>query len=184
MPLVGGAGLNSVMKGDFGEAWLGVVAAGHRLLHGRPTTLDLERADVEVVYRGELNGTQNPCVKVQVKTAQRLDRDDDGALLYDLDVQTYDALRARNQGVARALVVIELDDEKEWVAYPVDGTLLRGRGAWLSLEGHQETVNTTTVRVRIPAENSLDGDGLMKLLAGTGYRRSTPVAATDEWRDS
>jgi hypothetical protein len=56
------------LQGDFGEMWLGAVAAGCGLLHGRPGTVDLEKADVELTLRGEHDGTYNPSVKVQVKT--------------------------------------------------------------------------------------------------------------------
>jgi hypothetical protein len=51
-----GTGEESILQGDYGETWLRVVAAGSDLLHGRPTTVDLEKADVELVRRGPWNG--------------------------------------------------------------------------------------------------------------------------------
>jgi hypothetical protein len=56
------------LQGDYGETWLRAVAASCGLLHGRPTTLDLEKADVELVRRGLWNGMWHPIVKMQVKT--------------------------------------------------------------------------------------------------------------------
>jgi hypothetical protein len=56
MLLMGSAGENSI-HGDYGETWLRAVAAGCGLLHGRPTTLDLEKAGVELVRRGQWEGT-------------------------------------------------------------------------------------------------------------------------------
>ena len=63
---------DNALQGDFGEAWLEAVAAGCRLLHGRPSTLDLDKADVEVTLLGIAAGTYNPTVKVQVKTEVNL----------------------------------------------------------------------------------------------------------------
>jgi len=67
MLLMGPAGENAI-NGDYGETWLRAVAAGCGFSHGRPTTLDLEKADVELVRRGQWEGTWHPTVKVQVKT--------------------------------------------------------------------------------------------------------------------
>ncbi|HUN36061.1 MAG TPA: DUF4365 domain-containing protein [Trebonia sp.] len=107
-------GVQSPLQGDYGEMWLRTVAAGSGLLHGRPTTLDLEKADVELVHKGALNGVWNPTVKVQVKTTKSL-RQEDGHFLYDLDVETYDALRRDNETVRRVLVVFLLPKNGEKV---------------------------------------------------------------------
>lgn len=65
-------------QGDFGEAWLHVIAAGSNILHGTPTTLDLEKADVELVLQGDVDGMYCPTVKVQVKTTASLRRAEQG----------------------------------------------------------------------------------------------------------
>ena len=62
---------HNAIQGDFGEAWLEVVASGCGLLRGR-STLDLEKADVELTYPGRLEGSYCPTVKVQVKTQVNL----------------------------------------------------------------------------------------------------------------
>ena len=77
-----GSDEEKILQGDFGETWLRAVAAASGLLHGRPTTLDLEKADVELVRTGFWNGAWNPTVKVQVKTTVDL-RMEDGDFLYD-----------------------------------------------------------------------------------------------------
>lgn len=91
-----GLGEDNLIRGDYGEAWLRAVAAGSGILHGRPTSLDLEKADVELVRRGLCNGVWNPTVKVQVKTTVDL-REENDHFLYDLDVATYDVLRRDNE---------------------------------------------------------------------------------------
>lgn len=83
----------NAVQGDFGEAWLEVVAAGCGLLHGRPATLDLQKADVQLTLRGWIGRTYNPTVMVQVKTEVGLGVDRDGNLVYNLDAPTYDVLR-------------------------------------------------------------------------------------------
>jgi hypothetical protein len=99
-----GHGEDNLLRGDYGETWLRVVAAGSGLLHGRPTSLDLEKADVELVRRGFWAGVWNPTVKVQVKMTIEL-REEDGHFVYDLDVATYEVLRRLNETVRRILIV-------------------------------------------------------------------------------
>lgn len=168
------------LQGDYGETWLRAVAASSGLLHGRPTTLDLEKADVELVRRGLWNGMWHPTVKVQVKTTVDL-REEDGHLVYDLDIETYNALRRDNESVRRILVVFRLPRRGEKVRLLKSGTLLVGRGAWVSLEGHPETTNTSSQVVRLPVANTLDRPGLERMLATYGVRTSTPVSQVDAW---
>ena len=66
---------HNAIQGDFGETWLEVVASGCGLLHGWATTLDLDKADVQLTLRGYVDGTYSPTVLVQVKTEMDL-RDD------------------------------------------------------------------------------------------------------------
>ena len=172
---------DNALQGDFGEAWLEVIAAGCGLLHGRPTTLDLEKADVELTRLGAVMGTYNPTVKVQVKTEVNPRMGDGGTLDYDLDIGTYDVLRREDHAVRRLLVVIGLSEDGERVRLLDDGTLLAGRGAWVSLEGAPPSDNTTSQVVRLPVINTLDRPGLARMLETYGVRRSTPVPDVDVW---
>jgi hypothetical protein len=169
------------MQGDFGEAWLAAVAAGCGLLHGRPTTADLEKADVELVKRGLVSGTWNPAVKVQVKTEVGLKADGDGLIHYDLDITTYNVLRRTNESIPRVLVVIGLSEFGEKVRLHEDGTLLVGQGAWVSLEGAPSSSNSVSQVVTLPVSNTIDGPGLHRMLETHGVRTSTPVPDIDVW---
>ncbi|MER7131301.1 DUF4365 domain-containing protein [Streptosporangium saharense] len=171
----------NTLQGDFGEAWLEVVAAGSGLLHGRPTTLDLQKSDVQLFLRGVEQGTYNPAVLVQVKTTVDLRLSGDGDYYYDLDIETYDVLRRTDHSVRRILVVIGLPKNGENVRLHDEGTLLVGRGAWVSLEGSSASDNAKTQVVCLPAENTLDRDGLLMMLRTYGVRRSTPVPDVDAW---
>lgn len=138
----------NALQGDFGEAWLEAVASGCGILHGRPATLDLQKADVQLTLRGPHLGTYNPSVLVQVKTTVDLRRLSDGDYSYDLDVETYSVLRRSDHAIRRVLAVIGVPREGERVRLHPDGTLLIGRGAWVSLEGMPESTNSATQVVR------------------------------------
>lgn len=174
----------NAFQGDFGEAWLEVVAAGCGLLHGRPATLDLQKADVQLTLQGPQLGTYNPAVLVQVKTTVDLRRLPDGDYSYDLDIETYDVLRRNDHAIRRVLAVIAVPREGEYVRLHPDGTLLIGRGSWVSLEGLPQSSNKTRQAVRLPSSNTLDCFGLHQMLKTYGVRRSTPVPDVDAWGTS
>lgn len=175
-----GLGEDNLLRGDYGEAWLRAVAAGSGILHGRPTSLDLEKADVELVRRGLSNGVWNPTVKVQVKTTADL-REEDGHFIYDLDVDTYEVLRRGNETVRRILVVFRLPKSGDKVRLLKRGTLLAGNGAWASLEGAPPTLNKVSQIVRLPVVNTIDRPGLERMLNTYGGRSSTPTRQVDLW---
>jgi hypothetical protein len=182
MRFMGSADANG-FQGDYGETWLRAVAAGCGLLHGRPTTLDLEKADVELVRRGLWNGMWHPTVKVQVKTTIDL-REEDDHFVYHLDAETYNVLRRDNESVRRILAVFRLPKKGERVRLLRNGTLLVGSGAWASLEGLPATTNTASKVVRLPVSNTIDRSGLEHMLATYGVRSSTPVPEVDAWEMS
>ena len=175
-----GSGEESILQGDYGETWLRVVAAASGFLHGRPTTLDLEKADVELVRTGLWNGAWNPTVKVQVKTTVDL-REENDHFIYDLDTATYDVLRRDNETVRRILVVFRLPKAGEKVRLLKGGTLLAGCGAWTSLEGHPASLNKYSQAVGLPVANTVDQRGLERMLTMHGRRWSTPVPIVDQW---
>jgi hypothetical protein len=175
-----GQGEEKIIDGDYGETWLRAVAAGSGLLHGRPTTLDLEKADVELVRKGNWNGVWNPTVKIQVKTTVEL-REEGGHFFYDLDVETYEVLRRDGETIRRILVVFRLPRNGEKVRLRKDGTLLVGCGAWTSLEGAPATSNKSTQVIRLPIANSIDRPGLERMLATYGARLSSPVSNVEAW---
>lgn len=171
----------NLLRGDFGEAWLEVSASGCGILHGRPATLDLEKADVQLTLRGLVASTYNPTVKAQVKTTLSARYNEEDDVVYDLDVETYDVLRRTDHSVRRVLLVIALPAEGDLVQLAEQGTLLRGRAGWVSLEGAPATANTTSTAVVVPRGNTVDQAGLMALLTTFGTRASTPVPEVDEW---
>lgn len=171
----------NTFQGDFGEMWLEAVAASCGVSHMNAGKLDLEKADVLLTLLGEETGTYNPSVKVQVKTTHDLSQIDDDTLTFDLDVQTYDVLRRTNHATRRILVVFEVGPEGDRTRLLPDGTLLVGRGAWVSLEEQPETTNTTTLAVKLPVANTIDETGLRRMLETYGVPRSTVVPDVQAW---
>jgi hypothetical protein len=173
---------HNAIQGDFGEAWLEAVATGCGLLRSR-STLDLEKADVQLTYPGSIAENYFPSVKVQVKTQINLKAEPDGTIVYNLDVQTYDVLRRDDHVVRRVLVVIGVAADGSRIRLHPDGTLLVGRGAWMSLEGYPPTGNTASQVIRLPGQNTLDEAGLHRMLGTYGIRRTSRVADVDPWTD-
>src|SRR5829696_5222318 len=103
-------GEENLLQGDFGEMWVEAVAAGSGISHGRPHTMDLEKADVELTLREVANDTYNPTVKAQVKTTTDLRQTENGHFAYDLDISTYEILRRDDHSVRRILIVIGLSE--------------------------------------------------------------------------
>jgi hypothetical protein len=81
-------------------------------------------------------------------------------------------------------VVIGLLADGPRVRLDEDGTLLVGRGAWVSLEGYPPTTNTVKQVVRLPPENTLDENGLYRMLSTYGIRRPFPVPDADTWAET
>jgi Domain of unknown function (DUF4365) len=171
----------SLLRGDFGEAWLQAVAAGSGILHGRPSTVDLDKADVQLSLPTVLSGDDERTVKVQVKTALDFTAEPDGTAAFELDVPTYDVLRVVMHTVRRVLAVIWLERDGDRIRLQGDGTLLVGRSAWVSLEDKDATSNTSSVTIRVPLANTIDQPGLLRMLELYGVPRSSQVPDVDWW---
>jgi hypothetical protein len=187
MPLMVATGRSdevSAIQGDFGEAWLEVVAAAQGLGHNRGDTLDFDKADVILTLREEVGNTYHPSVKVQVKTTIHAREDEGGNLIYDLDAQTHNILCKTNHSTRRTLVVVEVSADGERVRLAEDGTLLVGRAAWVSLEGRDTTDNTRTKAVTLPAANTVDEPGLRRMLETYGVRRTTDLPDFNPWKEA
>jgi hypothetical protein len=139
------------------------------------------RRTVQLTYTGRLAGTTNPSVKAQVKTTDDLRILEDGSASYDLDVPTYEFLRKTDHFIPRVLVVFGLSPGGERFRLEDEGTLLIGRGLWVSLEGMGPTANTSTIAVKLPLGNQVDEPGLLRMLEERGAKRSTVVPEEPVW---
>jgi hypothetical protein len=165
------------MQGDFGEKWLCAVASGCGLHVGPTNWPDTRKTDLMITYPGELNQLWDPAIKVQVKTSQgglRLLEGDATMASYQVDIDTYDVLRKTNHFIPMVLIVFGVAPEGQRVRLEQDGTLLVGRGLWVSLAG-SDAKTTASVAVRLPLANTVDGPGLLRMLQELGVSRSSPV---------
>lgn len=177
-------GLTNVLTGDFGEYWVHAVAAGAEFFHGPAATVDMVKADVQLTLpRESIGGQWQPVVWVQVKTTgERLDVKD-GHASFSLDVQTYRELSRGDSRIRRVLAVIWLSDPAEKVRVDEQGTTLVGRGLWTSLEEAPPTRNTESVVVKLSVKNTLDAEGLRRMLETYGVGRTTEVPDVDIWAE-
>jgi len=87
----------------------------------------------------------------------------------------------RTGTVRRVLAAFRLPRKGEKVRLLKSGTLLTGRGAWVSLEGQPASPNRSSQVVRLPVANTIDRRGLERMLATYGFRSSTPVPEITAW---
>lgn len=72
-------------------------------------------------------------------------------IIYDLKVRNYNLLSMVDRGIPAILVLYCMPrNEGDWVAVDEESTILKHCGYWISLKGNSQSVNTSTVRIRIP----------------------------------
>jgi hypothetical protein len=86
-------------------------------------------------------------------------------VLYDLEVKSYDDLRAIDVGTPRILVLlVQPENELEWTEMDEEALRLRRCAYWISLKGREPTSNTETVRVSIPRANRFSVEALQGIM--------------------
>ena len=130
----------------------------HTYDYGIDITLrEVERAGPYYVETGRT-------IDVQLKSTTA-DVEGETEVRFDLDVRTYDHLRAEHPLGTRVLVLLVLrPEEAGWVTHTGDGLLIGGRAYWAVLRGHPPVANTATVRVSIPRPNVVTPEVLQQLL--------------------
>lgn len=187
MPLITNADTDNTARGDFGEAWLEVIASASNLDHGVPATRDRKKGDIQLTL---VDGDVDATVIVQVKTDINLKKNDDGTFTYNLDAASYNYLVNPRQEIRRVLVVIGLrrnaDNDANIDTHELgeNSTLLLGEGAWVSLRGMPATTNKSTKAVVLPADNKLDDSGLTRMIRTAGRPRTPSVEPWDDWSQS
>jgi hypothetical protein len=94
------------------------------------------------------------------------------ALVYDLDVNTYNKLRIFSAGAPRILIVLVMPEaEGEWLSQLPDQLAIRHCAYWLSLEGAPPSIASRSVRVTIPMENVFSPESVRTLMQRARERR-------------
>lgn len=95
-------------------------------------------------------------VDVQLKATSVPEFDDDGAMVFDLDVATYNALADSGRMAPAYLVVVTIGSERSsWVGHVPMQTGLLHEARWLRISGLPQSPNSATVRLKVPASNLL-----------------------------
>ena len=117
-----------------------------------------------VDLRIQAGGAMRPALELQLKATVNLARSNEGYFRFPLKRRNYDLLRIGTQ-TPRLLVVLDLPkDERRWMTITTDELVLRHRAYWLNLKGWDETINQTSVTVRIPEQNIFNVENLQALM--------------------
>lgn len=121
--------------------------------------------DAILTRKGRHRYVRNPQIHVQMKTQGRpLFRD--GAVLFDVDMRTYDLLRATDTVTPQLLVLLHVPATvpKTWIDWRPEEAALRHRAYWANLVGHEACANKTKRRIAIPTSQALDTATLVDLM--------------------
>lgn len=121
---------------------------------------DLDSVDLKI----QASGSMRPALDLQLKATVNLSEPRDGYVSFPLPLKNYNDLRIDTQ-TPRLLVVLDLPkDDQRWMEVTGEELVLRRRAYWMSLKGKEETSNTSTVSVRIPATNLFNVESLRRLM--------------------
>jgi len=104
-------------------------------------------------------------VDVQLKATANPEYDNAGDLVFDLDVLTFNKLRETQRQNSAYLVVAVIDPDRDrWVQLESSGTVLRDRAYWLRLTGQSPTPNRSTIRLKIPKQQTLTTNSVSAII--------------------
>lgn len=105
-------------------------------------------------------------LKIQLKSSYaNITENEDGSITYKLEVKNYKSLIATDRFVPLILVVFHMPrEEAQWIEQTTDWLKIKKCAYWISLKGREDTDNTETISIRIPAENLLTKDSLKEIM--------------------
>ena len=147
------------------RAYVQAVAAQAGLSHTpRATDYGIDLSLYAVARRGRRYVETGMVLDVQVKSTTR-GGTEPGAVVYDLDVKSYDDLREPAAHNPRLLVPVVLPpDPADWLTQTEEALTIRRCAYWLSLQGRGPTPRGRTVRLRIPRGNVFSPAALRGIL--------------------
>lgn len=152
----------SKQKEWFSRAWIVAAAASANFTY--QIVADDERGVDMTVHGGghtldfQLKATSNPDLQ-------------DGYLIHDLDVRTYNLLRSPTRSAHGVLALVVLGpDATNWHVPDHESTRLAKCAYYLPLIGMPSTTNVATVRLRVPVANLLTADAMQSLMNSEAAR--------------
>ncbi len=124
---------------------------------------DFDRDGIDL--RIHAGGDRSPSIGLQLKATAGLGQaSSDGSYRYPLPIGNYERL-IRNSQIPRYLVVLRLPPNHiDWLSVTQEELVIRRCAHWVSLLGHPESSNRTSVTVSVPAINRFDPEALQRLI--------------------
>lgn len=120
--------------------------------------------DVEYIEEYKRHCETGFNIDCQIKSTINAEIIDD-EVVYDLEVKNYRDLIKTNVGTQRILVLYLLPrDKNEWIMFEDDSILLKKCAWWCSLKGKPNVNNKDRVRVKIPVNQRLTSNELVRLM--------------------
>lgn len=95
----------------------------------------------------------------------------EGCLIHDLDVRTYDLLRSEQRsGMGVLALIVVGPDTATWQVMNDQGTSLTRTAYYLPLFGLPATSNRATVRLKVPMDNLLTAEAMTRLMEAQAAR--------------
>ena len=128
--------------------------------------VDNDSVDVSIKARGKLQSDSiylSPQIDIQLKSSSQIETKGN-YLHFPLPLKNYNDLRVKHM-VPRYLVVLNLPvDKTEWLILSSEQLVMKKCAYFLSIMGEEETINTSTVTVKIPEVNLFTPSTLHNLL--------------------
>lgn len=103
-------------------------------------------------------------IDFQAKSTKNIEISGDD-LIYDLEVKNYRDLIVTDTFSPRILVLYLLPEhEDQWMIFNERDVIVQHGAYWCSLRGHEDTLNTSTIRIRVPLAQKLTTFELARLL--------------------
>ena len=145
-------------KEQFSLAYIRAVAAQAGYQISRP---ELDNDSVDGTLIADFG--RRPRIDFQAKaTSQQIKRGDN--IHFALKIKNYDDLRSETRTPRLLIVVLMPKEKSRWLTQTQEQLCLRYCGYWVSLEGHQEVSNTTSITVHIPLVNMFNVEQLDDLM--------------------
>ena len=135
------------------------------------TVVDMDSVDATICARGRIEGSQatvlSPKIDVQLKATQRECSGD--PIPFSISKKNYDDL-CQNTMVPKALIVLFLPPEMDWLGFDEDKILLYGKGYWMSLKGGKESTNYLAKTIYLPQANRLTVETIKQWMISAANR--------------
>ena len=148
----------NAQKERFSLSYIEAIAsqAGYQVTQPR-----VDRDSVDGVLMADFG--RRPRIEFQAKATSR-DMIHGPTLHFPLSVKNYNDLRLDVKNPRILIVFLMPEETSQWIQQTQEELCLRHCAYWISLEGHPQQRNTSSVTVRVPLANIFNGEQLINLM--------------------